>query len=98
CGLLFLAYLQPAFSQGMHPQRQIDFVKDKIALQEQPYHDAYLQLLAYDDSALTRSNKVLEDFDVPGFYDDAKTHRQNSRILQSDAFDAYVCALAFRLS
>lgn len=96
--LLFFACLQAVFAQGMHPQHQIDFVKNKITQQEQPYYEAYLQLLAYADSALSRSPKALEDFDVPGFYDDAQTHRQNSRVLQSDAFDAYATGLAFRLS
>jgi hypothetical protein len=94
--LLGLAF--SSFSQGMHPQEQIDFVKQKIFAQEQPYYDAYLQLIAYADSALARSPQALEDFDVPGFYIDAKMHRQNSRILQSDAFDAYAAGLAFRLS
>lgn len=83
--------------QGMHPQSQIDFVKSKIAKQEQPYYDAYLQLLQYADSALLRNHKALVDFDVPGYYIDPELHRTNSRILQSDAFDAYACALAFRL-
>src|SRR5690606_32333648 len=83
--------------QGMHPQSQIDFVKAKIAKQEQPYHDAYLQLLQYADSAMVRDHGALVDFDVPGFYIDPKLHRTNSRILQSDAFDAYAGAVAFRL-
>jgi hypothetical protein len=95
--LILFAFSTPSLAQGMHPQAQIDFVKNKIIQQEQPYLDAYHQLLAYADSALTRSPRALADFDVPGFYIDAKMHRQNSRILQSDAFDAYVCALAFRL-
>lgn len=95
--LIFLACQGLIFAQGMHPRSQIEFVKAKIVLQEQPYYDAYLQLLSYADSALNRSPKALEDFDVPGFYIDPKMHREHSRILQSDAFDAYACALAFRL-
>lgn len=81
----------------MHPQQQIDFVKSKIAEQEQPYYDAYLQLIVYADSALMNENHALSDFDVPGFYQEPQMHRQNSLALQSDAFDAYACALAYRL-
>lgn len=84
--------------QGMHPEKQISYVKAKILQQEQPYLDAYKQLLTFADSALGRSPQALEDFDVPGFYIDAAMHRRNSRVLQSDAFDAYACALAYRLS
>ncbi len=40
---------------------------------------------------------AMEDFNVPGYYIEPQLHRQNSRALQSDAFDAYACALAFRL-
>ncbi len=36
---------------NMHPQAQIDFVKRKIKAKEQPYYDAWLQLIAYADSA-----------------------------------------------
>lgn len=95
---IFFGCTLSLFSQGMHPQDQLNFVKNKITQQEQPYYGAYLQLLVYADSALARSPQALEDFDVPGFYIDAKMHRQNSRILQSDAFDAYATGLAFRLS
>ena len=74
--LIFFGCMLSLFSQGMHPQEQLDFVKLKIAQQEPPYYDAYLQLLEYADSALSRSPRALEDFDVPGFYIDAKMHRQ----------------------
>ncbi|CAF1421729.1 unnamed protein product [Adineta ricciae] len=30
---------------GIHPQEQLDFVKEKVAQKEQPYFNAYLQLL-----------------------------------------------------
>ncbi|GAB2765877.1 hypothetical protein GCM10027275_04280 [Rhabdobacter roseus] len=83
---------------GMHTQAQITLVKKHISTKTQPYYDAYLQLLAHADSALTHPTHALADFKVPGFYVDAEGHRRNSRSLQSDAFDAYACALAWQLS
>ncbi|HSI75873.1 MAG TPA: alginate lyase family protein [Lunatimonas sp.] len=82
----------------MHPEIQIQFVKTQIELRKEPYYQAYLQLLAYADTALTQNHHALTDFAVPGFYVDPDGHRNNSRSLQSDSFQAYACALAYRLS
>lgn len=83
---------------GMHPKDQISFVKKQIAAQKQPYYNAYLQLLTLADSAFFHQKHALADFSVPGFYVDPVNHRKNSSGLQSDAFDAYACALAYQLS
>jgi hypothetical protein len=83
---------------GMHPQKQIDLVKQKIRQQQQPYYQAYLQLIAQADSAFAEPTHALADFDVPGYYNDAARHRANSQSLQTDAFNAYACALAYQLS
>lgn len=100
--LMLCAWLQPAAGYdhpgGMHPKEQIGFVKEKIRQQQQPYYDAYLQLLSQADSALLGQTHALADFNVPGYYVDAKTHRLNSKGLQTDAFRAYACALAYQLS
>ncbi|MFC4871084.1 alginate lyase family protein [Negadavirga shengliensis] len=87
-----------ALGGGMHPQAQIDFVKNQIAKKQQPYYDAYLELIGYADDALNQGHHALEDFSVPGFYRDAEGHRNNSRSLQTDSFNAYACALAFKLN
>ena len=83
---------------GMHPQQQISFVKKKIQQKQQPYYNAYLVLISEADSALQEKNHALADFNVPGYYKDAATHRANSKVLQTDAFNAYACALAYQLS
>ncbi|WP_247231517.1 alginate lyase family protein [Telluribacter sp. SYSU D00476] len=83
---------------GMHPQAQLEFVKKKVKAREQPYLNAYRQLIQYADSAFQHPTHALADFRVPGYYIDAVGHRTNSRSLQSDAFDAYACALTFQLS
>lgn len=85
-------------SGGMHPDVQVDFVKERITNKDAPYYSAYLQLLSQADSALVRNDHALEDFNVPGFYQEPELHRANSRSLQSDSFDAYATALAYRLS
>ncbi|MEQ9437661.1 MAG: polysaccharide lyase family 8 super-sandwich domain-containing protein [Cyclobacteriaceae bacterium] len=99
--LLFLLHL-PAIAYehpgGMHPKAQIDFVKQQIQQQTQPYYDAYLQLRTYADSALQHPHHALADFSVPGYYVKPKVHRKNSKSLQSDSFDAYASALAYQLT
>ncbi len=83
---------------GMHSSAQLTFVKQQIQQENQPYLAAYQQLLALADEALDHEQHALSDFNVPGFYIDSALHRANSRSLQSDAFDAYACALAYQLS
>ncbi len=90
-----LAYDHPG---GMHPKVQIDFVRKQIKAKQQPYYDAYQQLMARADSAMQHSSHALADFSVPGYYVNAAMHRKNSISLNSDAFDAYACALAYQLS
>ncbi len=85
-------------SEGMHPEAQIAFVKKQLKQKEVRITAAYQQLLQHADSALAHSSHALADFNVPGYYQDAQGHRTSSRSLQSDAFDAYACALAYRLS
>ena len=99
--LLLLLYLKAVaypHPGGMHPQTQIDFVKQQIQQQSQPYYNAYLQLRAYADSALQHQHHALADFSVPGYYVNPEEHRRNSKSLQSDAFDAYASALAYQLT
>ena len=83
---------------GMHPKRQLEFVKKQLKQKKQPYYAAYLQLLGHADSALLKNTNALPDFNVPGFYKNAELHRANSKVLQNDAFNAYACALAYALS
>lgn len=96
--LLFCTLTSGIRAQGMHPDIQIEFVKDQIKNKTQPYHTSYLQLIQYADSALAQSHHALEDFAVPGFYVDPEGHRNNSKSLQTDSFNAYASALAYRLS
>lgn len=90
-----IAYEHPG---GMHPAKQIAFVKHQIKSLSQPTVDAYRQLIGKADSAGMHEYHALADFKVPGFYIDAAMHRKNSSGLQADSFDAYACALAYQLS
>jgi Alginate lyase. len=93
CVTLFM-YGQNSF---MHPKAQIEFVKSKLKQKDTRFTKAYEQLINEADSALSDSNHALEDFSVPGYYVDAQTHMRNSKSLQIDAFNAYACALVYRL-
>ena len=83
---------------GMHPKHQIEFVKVQVSNRRQPYYDAYRQLISHADAAFNHTTHALADFAVPGFYVDPVLHQRNSAGLQSDAFDAYACALAYHIS
>lgn len=83
---------------GIHPQKQIDFVKSKVAQKEQPYYDAYLQLMNKTDQALTHPNHAVANFSIPGYYINSTEHMRRSLALASDSFDAYACALAYHIS
>lgn len=89
------AYEHPG---GMHSKDQLAFVKKQIKAKKQPYYNAYLQLLGKADTAFLHEKHALADFNVPGYYIEPQVHRKNSAGFQSDAFDAYACALAYQLS
>ncbi|MDR1023962.1 MAG: alginate lyase family protein [Prevotellaceae bacterium] len=85
-------------SSAMHPDKQLEFVKTQIEAQREPVYSAYLQLIRYADSALSKPQHALADFAVPGFYDKPHEHRATSLAIQQDAFAAYAAALAYALS
>ena len=86
------------FSQGMHPDSQIAKVKEQLNSNNKRITDAYKQLILKADIALKEKNNALEDFSIPGRYINEALHVKNSQSLQIDAFNAYACALAYRLS
>lgn len=90
-----LAFEHPG---GMHPKRQIEFVRKQIKLKNEPYFSAYHQLLVKADSSLTVNYHALADFNVPGFYQKPLEHKKNSLTIQIDGFSAYSCALAWQLT
>ncbi len=96
----FLCFSFSAFAQKgfMHPKEQVDFVKSNIRRQQEPYLSAYRQLIEASDKALSEPHHALADFSVPGYYQKPEEHRSNSKSLATDAFNAYACALAYRLS
>jgi len=90
----FFSFGQKGF---MHPEEQIDFVKERILKMEEPFLSAYNQLLLVASEALSSPNQIQEIFYVPGFYENPEEHRKNAQRLQTDAFKAYANALAYRL-
>ncbi|MDD6471756.1 MAG: alginate lyase family protein [Bacteroidales bacterium] len=87
-----------ALAQGMHPDSQINYVKKQIKQKNETIVKAYEQLKQAADQALETPTHALKDFSVPGFYINPDAHRKNSKSLQTDAFNAYACALCYRLS
>ncbi|WP_316828490.1 alginate lyase family protein [Pedobacter miscanthi] len=83
---------------GMHPQKQLDFVKKQIKNKKEPFLTAFKALIVKADSALLVNQHAVEDFSIPGFYADKEGHRRTSLALQVDGFSAYSCALAYQLT
>lgn len=83
---------------GMHPKIQLDFVKQQIKAKKEPYISAYKKLIQKADSALLVNHHAVEDFKVPGFYQQKEEHQGKSLALQTDAFSAYSCALAWQFT
>ena len=82
----------------MHPQEQIDFVRKQLKEKREPFVSAFNLLLHRADSSFAISHHAVEDFSVPGFYQDKDGHRRLSLGLQLDGMSAYSCALAWKLS
>jgi len=97
--IFLLAFVSSSFAQKgyMHPDTQIDFVKEQINQKHEPYLSAYHQLLETAGGILSAESHALENFSVPGFYQNPDEHRKNKLSLQTDAFNAYASALAYRL-
>lgn len=81
----------------MHPDSQIDFVIHQVKQNAEPYGSAYRQLMDSVNKAMDVPDHALVDFSVPGYYIKPEEHKKNSLSIQTDAFNAYSCALAYRL-
>jgi len=102
CLLFFLAGTRTLFAGsdkgGMHPQEQIDFVRQQVKQKKEPFLSAFNQLISKADSSLNIVHHAVEDYRVPGFYQDKDGHRRQSLALQVDGISAYSCALAWKLT
>ncbi|WP_268224525.1 alginate lyase family protein [Sinomicrobium oceani] len=85
-------------TSAMHPKAQIDFVKRQLEQDKAPFTAAFGILTEKADAAFGTSHHAVEDFAVPGFYQDKENHRRLSLGLQTDAIGAYSCALVWALT
>jgi hypothetical protein len=83
---------------GMHSKAQIEFIRHHISQKNEPYYPAFQQLMKLADTALIQEHHALNNFSVPGYYKKPVEHIKNSTSLETDAFNAYACALAWQLS
>ena len=83
---------------AMHPEEQINFVKQQLKNKKEPYVKAFKMLIKKADSSFHVSHHAVEDFGVPGFYQDKEGHQRLSLGLQRDGISAYSCALAWKFT
>lgn len=84
--------------QGVHTEAQINQVKQKIESGDKEYKEAYNQFKVRADEALNRTSHAVENYFIPWYYVKPNEHIENSKALTGDAYAAYACALAYRLS
>ncbi|ADE53565.1 alginate lyase family protein [Coraliomargarita akajimensis] len=83
---------------GLHSAQQLESTRRQIAQGAQPWTDAYALLLVEVGKCQKRRPQAVEDFNVPGYYIDAKGHREAMDRLSKDAWVAYSCAVAYQLT
>lgn len=96
--LVVCVWSQSLYAQGMHPDIQFLRVKHRLQMGDSLIVKGYQLLVEEADKALKASSHALEDYNVPGRYIDSAAHVRHSKSLQADAFNAYACALAYRLN
>ena len=105
--LILLMFLS-SISQGQEDNRRsngvfispkrVETLRTRVTNKIEPTYTAFLQLQAFANKALEREPHVPNRWYVPGFYRDAKGHRDAKDGLADDANSAYALALMFRLN
>ncbi len=82
---------------GTYTDYQLEQIREKIAAKEEPWYGAYKDLTAYIKTHFNDNFVVDEDFNVPGYYNDAEGHTKAKERLNAIGCMAYSCALAYVL-
>ena len=83
---------------GLHSQKQIEVARKNIECGIQPWITAYKALIEEAKKNVEKLPEAVVDFNVPGYYEDAKEHRKMMGRLSRDAWAAYSCAIAYQLT
>ena len=83
---------------GLYTQRQFDFVKGQIQARQQPWSDAFDQLMASANRLRNWQPHTVAVYVTPGFYKDRAAFFAATNAITHDADAAYVNAFAYRLS
>ena len=79
----------------LHSQAQIDDVKQKIQLGQQPWSDAFDDLIVKANESLSHVSQAVQDFYAPGYYSDPDASIAAKTLIVEDGSAAYFCALAY---
>ncbi len=83
---------------GLHSVSQIESTRALILAKEPLRRAAYAALLKQAGAALKRKPEAVADYNVPGYYKDAKGHSEAMGRLSQDAWAAYACAVVCQLA
>ena len=96
--LVLLANIASSYDGVLIDDKRIETIKYRIEHRTEPTYSAYRQLEKNIRTDIRRQSHVLGHWYVPGYYRDAKGHRQAKQGLSDDANAAYRLALMYRLS
>jgi len=83
---------------GLHSVSQIARTRAQIEAKEPLRCAAYAALLKQAALGLNRKPEAVADYNVPGYYKDARGHSEAMGRLSRDAWTAYACAVVYQLA
>lgn len=90
-----LAFEHPG---GVHTRAQIQKARQELLAGAAPWTAAHARLIDRANAGLSEAPSAVEDYDVPGYYENAAAHTAAKTRLRDDANAAYSCALAFQIN
>ncbi len=83
---------------GAYTRAQIQQARRALAAGRAPQVAAWNRVLDRANEGLSELPSPVQDFHVPGYYEDAATHDAAKRVLRDDVNAAYSCALAWAIA
>jgi hypothetical protein len=82
----------------LYSAAQFDFVKEKIAQNQEPWKSAYDLLIGDANAWLNEEPSPMAHWNVPTYYSNEEAHKAATRAMLYDLKSAYACALAYQFT